>query len=69
MCNPSRLSLSSRFEPSSAQQVLATVVPAEMSFMFTLNMIYKHGLRSKRDPEPYLWTRPSGALFRTEQSS
>ena len=44
MYNPSRLSLPSRFEPSSAQQVLATVVPAEMSFMFTLNMIYKHGL-------------------------
>ena len=40
MYTPSRPSLSSRFEPSSAQQVLATVVPAEMFFVFPLNVIY-----------------------------
>ena len=54
MYTPSQLSSSSRIEPSSAQQFLATVVPAEMFFMFPLHMIYKYGLRSRRDPEPYL---------------
>ena len=36
MYTPSQLSSSSRFEPSSVQQVLAIVVPAEMFFMFPI---------------------------------
>lgn len=36
MYTPSQLSSSSRFEPSSVQQVLAIVVPAEMFLMFPI---------------------------------
>lgn len=36
MYTPSQLSSSSRFEPSSVQQALAIVVPAEIFFMFPI---------------------------------